>query len=143
MCKSAPSLPQDFFSKGQRYLNERTLWTKADKPIRKDKEILRIFTDICSKCTLFNYKSEKLGQCEICGCFLKPKGQSFNKIAWATTKCPANPPKWTAEVVIDEQEQKMWQEQDNKHQQGLKMKQASPKPQQSSKIPPKKRCCGH
>jgi len=143
-------LPLDFISKSRRYLTERDKWYKAGKPIRSDKEIFRIFTEICSKCEHFNKKSEKLGSCKVCGCYLKPKGLSFNKIAWATTTCPASQPKWIAEVVLEEEqqnkkklEQNLWQEQDEKQQNGLKMKEVA-NSIANNPVPPKKRggCCG-
>ena len=144
-------LPQDLLSKGKRYLNERDIWKKAGKPVRSDEEIFRIFTEVCSQCEHFNPRSEKLGNCRLCGCFLKPKGLSFNKIAWSTTYCPANPPKWTAEVVVEKSEvekseeevkleQALFQNQDEKQQHGLKMREVVNHP-----VPPPKKkggCCG-
>jgi len=143
-------LPSDIISKTKRYFTERDKWQKAGKPVRSDKEIFRIFTEICSKCEHFNKKSEKLGSCKVCGCYLKPKGLSFNKIAWATTTCPASQPKWIAEVVLEEEqqnkkklEQNLWQEQDEKQQNGLKMKEVA-NSIANNPVPPKKRggCCG-
>ena len=143
-------LKKDIISKSKRYLHERDIWQKAGKPVRSDEEIFRIFTEVCSKCEHFNKKSEKLGSCKVCGCYLKPKGLSFNKIAWATTTCPASQPKWIAEVVLEEEqqnkkklEQNLWQEQDEKQQNGLKMKEVA-NSIANNPVPPKKRggCCG-
>lgn len=139
----------------KRYLYERDLWIKAGKPLRGDEEIKRIFTEHCLPCEHFNKKSEKLGVCGLCGCRLKPKGVNLNKLAWSTTKCAALPPKWTSDISnIDEEkqeeiqqviqqeikkEQELWQEQNSKQVNGLKMKEAV---QNVSPIQPKRKKCG-
>lgn len=136
-------LPQDMISKGKRYIEERATWKKAGKPVRSDESIEQIFTEQCVKCDFFHKRSDTLGQCNICGCFLKPKGLSFNKIAWATAQCPLERPKWKADVEISpKQEQELWQEQEAKQQEGLKTKDAiSSTPPPSP--PPKRRGCCH
>ena len=131
-------LSKDIFSRGVRYFNEREIWKKAGKPLRSDEEIFRIFTEICSECEYFNKN-----MCKICGCRLKSKGTTMNKIAWSTTNCPMSQPKWTAEIEtkeIKKIEQEMFQVQTKKQENGLKMKEVS------SPIvtqPPKKKsgCC--
>ena len=150
------SLPQDIISKGKRYLNERDIWIKAGKPLRDDAEIERIFTEHCLPCEHFKKKSEKLGVCGLCGCRLKIQGVILNKIAWSTTYCPANPPKWTSDIskvaeekqeeiqqiiqqVIQQEikkEQELWQDQDSKQINGLKMREAV---QNVSPIRPKRK----
>ena len=154
-------MPQDIVSNIYRYLHEREIWKKAGKPYRSDEEIERIFK-VCEECEHFNKKSEQLGSCNICGCYLKSQSKSFNKIAWSTTFCPAVPPKWIAEVELEEEknqevevevqkqieqqrqtEQKMFQNQENKQLNGLDMKEvaAHVNIQPPNKKPP---CgCGH
>lgn len=129
LCVHTVKLPTGIISKGKRYLNERDIWKTAGKPYRSEEEIGRIFTEHCSPCEYFIKHSDKLGNCDICGCFLKVKSKSFNKIAWATTNCPATPPKWTAEIELPEEEkkeleQKMFQDQEEKQKNGLQMKDA-------------------
>ena len=65
------------------YAEERKKWVEAGKPIRTDERILEIYTKRCDPC---DFRRE--GRCGLCGCFIKPKGTLFNKIAWGTTKCP-------------------------------------------------------
>lgn len=136
-------LSQDMFSKSKRYLNERQVWAKAGKPFRSDEETEQIFSQLCKSCEYFDKKNENLGRCKICGCFLKPKGKNFNKIAWATTSCPHDPPKWTTQISVQNkpQEQNMWQEQDQKQKGGLNMKTSNVN-QSPQKHPPKKKPCG-
>jgi hypothetical protein len=122
-------LSQNIFSLGKRYLNEKKIWQQAGQPLRTDEEIERIFRDVCASCEHVTKKKNKLYQCRLCGCFLKPEGSTFNKIAWATTNCPAIPPKWTAEIELPEEEkkeleQKMFQDQEEKQKNGLQMKDA-------------------
>lgn len=78
------------------YLNERAKWIKFGKPYRNPEDRLRIF-NICYSCDKFIKESEVEGNCSICGCGIKKEGNMFNKIAWATTKCPLRKPKWTEE----------------------------------------------
>jgi len=70
------------------YAREYAIWARAGKPYRSDSDINAIFTDICEPCEYFERKSDVRGICKLCGCKLKKTGKSFNKIAWATSKCP-------------------------------------------------------
>ena len=63
-------------------------WMTAGKPYRSNSDINAIFTDICEPCEYFERKSDVRGTCKLCGCKLKKTGKSFNKIAWATSRCP-------------------------------------------------------
>ncbi len=65
------------------YKEERKQWVEAGKPMRTDERILQIYTEKCDPCDF-----RKKSRCGICGCFVKPKGTLFNKLAWGTTKCP-------------------------------------------------------
>ena len=62
-------------------------------PVRKQEEIDVIF-NICTQCKFYKKNTETEGKCGVCGCFLKKTGYLLNKIAWATTRCPLEEPKW-------------------------------------------------
>ena len=143
----------DFIPKVRRYLHERETWKKADKPYRSDEEIERIFTEECAGCEYFNKKGEGVGWCGLCGCRLKVKGKNLNKISWSTTSCADSPPKWMAEVTLEEEknqevevevakqlEQEMFQSQAYKQANGLKMKEVTV--QNNTQSPKKKGGCG-
>lgn len=70
------------------YAREYAIWVMAGKPYRSDSDTNAIFTDICEPCEYFERKSGVRGICKLCGCKLKKTGKSFNKIAWATSRCP-------------------------------------------------------
>lgn len=82
--------------KAYQFLKEKKKWEDAGSPIRTAEEIEAIHK-ICSECPLF-----KLGggwipgydRCGKCGCNLHPSHHIFNKIAWGTTRCPDDPPRW-------------------------------------------------
>lgn len=80
------------------YLDERRKWVKAGKPMRPLPLINDIFKNQCSQCPHFKKKTPQAGSCSICGCRLHESSQTMNKIAWATTNCPDNPPRWTEET---------------------------------------------
>lgn len=86
-------LPQDLISLTKRYVNERKKWIDAGKPLRSPEEIDRIF-QVCQACPFFLADSSAAGSCTICGCGLKKRGKTMNKIAWATTECPKTPSEW-------------------------------------------------
>ena len=76
-----------------RYLFERIRWNLAGCPTRSPDQIKDIFLTHCSQCENFDGDDTE-GICGICGCLLKKSGKDFNKLYWATTRCPDNPPKW-------------------------------------------------
>jgi hypothetical protein len=78
------------------YKDEREKWEEAGRPVRSPERIKEIY-DICKECENYIFIVPKLGQCKICTCLLRPKGETMNKIAMATTNCPLDPPKWVAE----------------------------------------------
>lgn len=73
------------------YQQEREKWTKAGKPTRTPERIEQLFTAYCKPCT--NYSGTN---CKICGCMINTT-VGLNKLYWATTKCPDDPPKWLEE----------------------------------------------
>jgi hypothetical protein len=97
-----PSFPQRVLN----YLSSRKTWVAAGKPMRSPEVIKYIFNTHCKECE--HYKSTGYA-CDICGCYIN-ENSDWNKIAWYTTRCPDNPPKWIEEtnlpvidVVVDEE----------------------------------------
>ena len=80
----------------KRFLDEREKWVSYGKPLRQPERIEELFA-ICSGCEFFEPKSEGIGRCGECGCNLKKEGTNLNKLAWATTHCPLEEPKWNEE----------------------------------------------
>lgn len=70
-------------------------WSEAGKPLRTPEQISNLFS-ICEQCPLFMRISTDIGRCKSCGCWLKRKGETFNKLAWPTEGCPEG--HWEAEV---------------------------------------------
>jgi len=66
-------------------------WNLAGRPLRIQEKIDLIFNEYCKKCNMYNGYA-----CKICGCYINQR-KYLNKIAWATTRCPANPPQWVEE----------------------------------------------
>jgi len=101
---SFPSFPQ----RVSNYLASRKTWVAAGKPLRSPEAIRSIFNTHCKPCE--HYTETTLGYaCDICGCFVN-ENNDFNKIAWATTRCPLDPPKWVevtylpvVESIIEEE----------------------------------------
>jgi hypothetical protein len=83
------------------YKDAYLYWMERGKPMRTQECIDNIFDNICSKCDKYNGYA-----CRICGCYIN-KRLYLNKLAWGTTKCPANPPKWIEDngFAIDRLEQ--------------------------------------
>ena len=77
-----------------KFNEERKTWKDAGKPMRPEGEMTRIFMEECSPCKYFKRLIGQRGKCGICGCFLHPTSNTANKLAWATTQCPAPNPKW-------------------------------------------------
>lgn len=88
----------------KQYKKEKKKWKEAGKPLRNPERIAEIYS-ICSGCPHF----EKDGgfvpgydKCGICQCNLHPSSDHLNKIAWATTKCPAETPLWLPDASQDD-----------------------------------------
>lgn len=87
------------FKKIYNFALEQRKWQKAGRPYRTDSQILQLYS-ICSGCEHFlsSGKCEYCGgNCQICGCRISPIKEIFNKLAWATTSCPLDDPKWKEE----------------------------------------------
>lgn len=78
-----------------KYICENIKWRLAGKPTRSKESVLKLF-EICRDCEHFIKYKHNFGECNICGCNIKKDHEdlNFNKLSWATTKCPDNPPKW-------------------------------------------------
>ena len=72
-----------------RYIKERLRWILSGYKTRTKEEVAEIF-QICVDCSLFDNYEDGTGTCTVCGCSIKldHKDTSFNKLSWATTKCP-------------------------------------------------------
>jgi hypothetical protein len=99
-CRVGKTYKKNLMAKVERFSEARDKWKDAGKPVRTDEEIFRIYHEVCKECEYFDND-----KCGICGCRLKPKGHMLNKIAWATEKCPLDPPKWIAEIELEEPEE--------------------------------------
>jgi hypothetical protein len=76
--------------KAIRYTRALSHWIKLGRPVRDEQEIVRIFTEICTKCESFD---KGTSSCCHCGCRVnKSQIAPLNKIAMATEHCPLE--KW-------------------------------------------------
>jgi hypothetical protein len=65
-------------------------------PVRSPEAIAGLYDRECQPCEHFIQLDAERGRCGLCGCGLKRyPGAWFNKLEWATTQCPAKPPRWT------------------------------------------------
>lgn len=86
------------------YYAERNIWEKVGRPERSEKRIRELY-NICTRCPNFQHKRGWIpgyDRCGICQCNLHPSTLIMNKLAWATTSCPNEPPLWTADVACHE-----------------------------------------
>jgi hypothetical protein len=83
------TLWQNAIEYSKEYLN----WRKHDYPFRTPEQIEQIYDEQCSTCEFFKNQNS----CAICECLIKREGQTMNKLAWATTRCPLPNPKWVEE----------------------------------------------
>jgi hypothetical protein len=96
-------LDVNIVGKAGRFASELSVWIAADRPVRSPELIAEIFETHCKPCEHFVPHKKKLnrGKCGLCGCRLSAVAAGavkLNKLEWATTQCPANPPKWLPEV---------------------------------------------
>jgi hypothetical protein len=75
------------------FMQEREQWIRAGRPMRSRPKIRQLYDEVCKSCEHFGND-----ECDVCGCRIKRNTRFMNKLAWATTECPLNPPKWEAEV---------------------------------------------
>ncbi len=86
------------------YALARRKWKQAGKPIRTPERMVEIH-DICKGCDHFKPEGgfmEGCDQCGVCSCNLSPTEEKLNKIAWATTECPAEEPLWGPEISSED-----------------------------------------
>lgn len=97
----------NLITKTKNFIKEFWKWKREGGEYRSDKKIDELFK-ICSsnKCGKFISKRTDLGQCEICGCYLRDsKNKQLNKLAMSSTRCPHDPPYWVEEEQIKKAEQ--------------------------------------
>lgn len=81
------------------YEEELKRWEEAGKPVRSKEQMEKIFNTFCKHCSY--YTGEK---CHICGCMINLT-TGLNKLRWATTRCPDNPPRWTEDIPVAEEKE--------------------------------------
>ena len=89
--------------KAKQFLDERRTWKEYGKPLRSPERMEELFA-ICSDCEFFEPAKEGQGNCGVCGCQIRKTGTRMNKIAWATTNCPLDEPKWEKEPDLVRQD---------------------------------------
>lgn len=75
-----------------RFARESKIWEDAGRPLRPKETIAILYNEVCTPCPHFGGD-----QCNQCGCTISPTARFRNKLAWATTQCPLQPPKFEAE----------------------------------------------
>ena len=75
---------------------EAAKWVKAGRPYREPDKVKEIY-QICLTCEHYEPQGPGRGECRECGCKLREESVMLNKIAWATTRCPLEEPKWEEE----------------------------------------------
>jgi len=90
------------FNKVKQFLEEKKGWDDAGQPYRSEEKIQELF-NICIQCPEYQKVSKKVGKCGVCGCRLSYSSKFLNKLAWATTRCPLDEPKWIEDIKLDEQ----------------------------------------
>ena len=78
--------------RGARYGKAVAVWTAAGAPTRSQAEIDERLA-ICQACPEY---SPEHSACKLCGCNINAQANGLkNKLAMATEKCPAKPPRWS------------------------------------------------
>jgi hypothetical protein len=81
------------------YPYELVRWRKAGYPVRSPERIEELFDTVCLPCKYYIPITDIRGKCGLCGCGLnRLPGSHFNKLEWATCRCPAKPPKFIEEL---------------------------------------------
>lgn len=70
------------------------LYTKARGKLLSKEQINERLV-ICLECEFFNG-----ARCNLCGCCAGSTESHFNKLAFPTERCPADPPKWVEIDII-------------------------------------------
>lgn len=92
----------NILTKTKNFIKEFWAWKRSGGQYRDDKKIDELFK-ICSsnKCGKYISKKDDVGQCELCGCYLRTsKDKNLNKLAMDSTRCPHDPPYWVEEEEI-------------------------------------------
>jgi len=94
------SKPPSLIKRSKSYIDERQRWKAAGKPTRSIELIKYIFETFCKSCEHFSGKI-----CNICGCYINDD-DGWNKIAWKTTNCPLEKPKWDQNTQLPDDKKK-------------------------------------
>lgn len=78
------------------FLREYAAWSAAGWPVRSAQRIAELFA-VCQACEHFESTGQDRGRCRLCTCHVSTASGELNKLFWATTVCPADPPRWAAE----------------------------------------------
>lgn len=76
----------------RRFVQESNAWAAAGRPLRPPARVLELYETVCTPCEHFGGD-----KCNFCGCNISATGKFANKLAWATTRCPLDPPKFEPE----------------------------------------------
>ena len=103
--KVTPKIQHSGKELAKRFANESLKWVAAGSPFRNQSTIIALFDNFCSKCSEYiaKHKEHDAGKCNLCGCSISQKVAMLNKLAWGTTNCPMDPPKWTAEIAVNDE----------------------------------------
>jgi len=91
---------------GTRFAKEMVKWTAAGMPKRSPEIVQSLFDSFCNRCSEYiaDKRKKSTGRCSLCGCGIKREDMGLlNKLVWGTTSCPADPPKWTADIAVNEE----------------------------------------
>src|SRR6185369_6717168 len=123
------------FDKVKQFLIERAKWKKAGSPNRTNDEVKEIF-DICNKCPEYKKRTEREGNCGVCGCRITMWKTYRSKNTWATTRCPLENPKWIER--LEYQNLEVSEEEIKAEEEAIKIEQEQP----GKTAPVKKKGCG-
>jgi len=86
-----------------RYAKALITWVWAGRPMRNQQGVEYIYDTFCLPCEYFT-ENDKEAECAVCGCRLHRTEIGIrNKLALATTSCPADIPKWVTGEKYDEE----------------------------------------
>jgi hypothetical protein len=85
-----------------RFTRETIKWMFAGRPTRTQEQI-DLLHQICQRCSEFVTGNGR-DKCNLCGCNINKNISMFNKLAMATTSCPLDPPKWSEETAVSEED---------------------------------------
>lgn len=85
------------------FVDEHRAWRAAGMPVRSKERVAELHETLCKPCQHF-----KDDHCGVCGCPVNTYAQMWNRLAWATAACPADPPRFVEEPEENRQPAKLW-----------------------------------